>query len=174
MIDRKNHRKLRFDCNAAAGTPNTAWPTRTSTASRAEIIYPTVGMLLCNHRTSTYKKACFEAYNRWLADYCAEAPGPPPSAWPRSPCASPEDGVAELKAVKAMGFKGVMMPGDPAVEDYDSKIYDPVWATRWTGPAAQLPHPDHQVGARWRRTRAARASTASCRSSAAARTSWER
>ena len=28
-----------------------------------------------------------------------------------------------------MGFKGVMMPGDPAVEDYDSPVYDPVCAT---------------------------------------------
>jgi predicted TIM-barrel fold metal-dependent hydrolase len=28
-----------------------------------------------------------------------------------------------------MGFKGVMMPGDPAVEDYDSPLYDKVFAT---------------------------------------------
>ena len=42
---------------------------------------------------------------------------------------TPEDGVAELKAVKEMGFKGVMMPGDPAVEDYDSKVYEPVFKT---------------------------------------------
>ena len=37
----------------------------------AEIIYPTVGMLLCNHRDFDYKKACFDAYNRWIAEYCA-------------------------------------------------------------------------------------------------------
>ena len=40
----------------------------------AEIIYPTVGMLICNHADFDFKKACFEAYNRWLADYCADAP----------------------------------------------------------------------------------------------------
>jgi predicted TIM-barrel fold metal-dependent hydrolase len=28
-----------------------------------------------------------------------------------------------------MGFRGIMMPGDPAVEDYDSPIYDKVWET---------------------------------------------
>ena len=49
----------------------------------AEMIYPTVGMLICNHPDFDFKKACFEAYNRWLAEYCAEAPdrlhGGPPS-----------------------------------------------------------------------------------------------
>ncbi len=94
----------------------------------AEIIYPTVGMLLCNHKDFDYKKACFEAYNRWLSDYCSEAPDRL-HGMAQVSMRTPEDGVAELKAVKAMGFKGVMMPGDPAVEDYDSKVYDPVWAT---------------------------------------------
>ena len=94
----------------------------------AEMIYPTVGMLLCNHPDFDFKKACFEAYNRWLAEYCAEAPHRLHGLAQVS-MRSPEDGVAELKAVKQMGFKGVMMPGDPAVEEYDSRIYDPVWAT---------------------------------------------
>jgi predicted TIM-barrel fold metal-dependent hydrolase len=94
----------------------------------AEMIYPTVGMLLCNHPDFDYKKACFEAYNRWLSGYCAEAPHRL-FGLAQVSMRTPEDGVAELKAVHAMGFKGVMMPGDPAVEDYDSPIYDPVWAT---------------------------------------------
>ena len=33
----------------------------------AEVIYPTVGMVICNHPDFDFKKACFEAYNRWLA-----------------------------------------------------------------------------------------------------------
>jgi len=94
----------------------------------AEIIYPTVGMLLCNLADFDFKKACFEAYNRWLADYCAVAPDRL-FGMAQVSMRSPEDGVAELKAVKAQGFKGVMMPGDPAVEDYDSPIYDKVWVT---------------------------------------------
>jgi len=40
----------------------------------AEIIYPTVGMLLCNHKDYDYKKACFDAYNQWVASYCAAHP----------------------------------------------------------------------------------------------------
>ena len=94
----------------------------------AEIIYPTMGMLLCNHKDFDLKKACFEAYNRWLAEYCAEAPSRL-YGMAQVSMRTPEDGVAELKAVAAMGFKGVMMPGDPAQEDYDSAIYAPVFDT---------------------------------------------
>ena len=42
----------------------------------AEIIYPTVGMVLCNHPDLDYKQACFEAYNRWIAEYCSRASRP--------------------------------------------------------------------------------------------------
>jgi uncharacterized protein len=94
----------------------------------AEMIYPTVGMLLCNHPDFDFKKACFEAYNRWLAEYCAVAPDRLYGLAQVS-MRTPEDGVDELKAVKAMGFKGVMMPGDPGKEDYDSRVWDRVWAT---------------------------------------------
>jgi predicted TIM-barrel fold metal-dependent hydrolase len=93
----------------------------------AEIIYPTVGMVICNHPDFDYKKACFEAYNRWLGEYCSVAPDRLYGMGQVS-MRTPEDGVEELKAVKAMGFKGVMMPGDPALEDYDSPVYDKVWA----------------------------------------------
>ena len=40
----------------------------------AEVIYPTVGMILCNHPDYDYKKACFDAYNLWIAEYCAAHP----------------------------------------------------------------------------------------------------
>ncbi len=40
----------------------------------AEILYPTVGMVLCNHKDFDYKKACFDAYNRWIAEYCSAHP----------------------------------------------------------------------------------------------------
>ena len=41
----------------------------------AEIIYPTVGMVLCNHRDGDYKHACFDAYNLWIAEFCATDQG---------------------------------------------------------------------------------------------------
>ena len=39
-----------------------------------EILYPTVGMVLCNHKDLAYKQACMDAYNRWIAEYCAADP----------------------------------------------------------------------------------------------------
>ena len=36
----------------------------------AEVIYPSVGMVLCLHPDVDYRKACFDAYNRWLAGFC--------------------------------------------------------------------------------------------------------
>ena len=69
----------------------------------------------------------FEAYNRWLREYCGEAPDRLYGLAQVS-MRTPEDGVAEILRAKEMGFKGVMMPGNPAVEDYDSTVYDKVWA----------------------------------------------
>ncbi len=92
----------------------------------AEVIYPTVGMLLCNHKDYDYKKACFDAYNRWIAEYCAAHPerliGTGQTAM-----RSVDEGIEDLRQIKALGLKGVMMSGNPQVEDYDSPIYDPFW-----------------------------------------------
>lgn len=92
----------------------------------AEVIYPTVGMLLCNHPDFDYKKACFDAYNRWIAEYCATAPTRLLGCG-QTAMRSPAEGVADLHAIKALGLRGVMMPGHPAEADYDSPLYDPVW-----------------------------------------------
>lgn len=92
----------------------------------AEIIYPTVGMVLCNHPDFDYKTVCFQAYNRWIAEYCARHPARLLGCGQTSG-RTPADMVADFKVIKALGLRGVMMPGNPAVEDYDSPVYDPVW-----------------------------------------------
>ncbi len=92
----------------------------------AEIIYPTVGMILCNHRDFDYKKACFDAYNLWIAEYC----GPHPDRLigvGQTAMRSVEEGIEDLRKMKELGLKGVMMPGNPKLEDYDSRIYDPFY-----------------------------------------------
>jgi predicted TIM-barrel fold metal-dependent hydrolase len=94
----------------------------------AEVIYPTVGMLLCNHSDFDYKSACFAAYNRWIAQYCDRHPTRLLGCG-QTAGGSPAEMVEDMKAIKALGLRGVMMPGNPAQEDYDSPIYDPVWAT---------------------------------------------
>jgi predicted TIM-barrel fold metal-dependent hydrolase len=91
-----------------------------------EVIYPSVGMVLCNHPDFEYKKASMDAYNRWIAEYCSVDPQRL-LALGQTPMRSPEEGIADLEKLKAMGMRGVMMSGNPQVEDYDSPIYDEFW-----------------------------------------------
>jgi len=92
----------------------------------AEVIYPTVGMVLCNHRDFDYKHACFVAYNRWIAGYCGAHPERLLGVG-QTAMRTPEEGITDLRAIAALGLRGVMMPGNPAVEDYDSPVYDDFW-----------------------------------------------
>ena len=92
----------------------------------AEIIYPTVGMVLCNHRDFDYKRACFQAYNRWIAEFCSSSPARLIGCG-QTAMRSVEEGIADLHEIAALGLRGVMLPGVPAVEDYDSPVYDPFW-----------------------------------------------
>lgn len=98
----------------------------------AEVIYPTVGMMICNHHDVDFKQACFQAYNRWIAQYCSAAPerllGCGQTALP-----SVAAGIADLGAIAAAGLRGVMMPGEPGTlhadgtGDYDDPMWDPFW-----------------------------------------------
>ncbi len=93
----------------------------------AEIIYPSIGMVLCNHPDAAYKRACFNAYNRWLEEFVA---GAPTRIYGLGQVAvrSVEETVEDFVRIKEAGFKGVMMPLDPMTEfDYDDPRFDPVW-----------------------------------------------
>jgi uncharacterized protein len=94
----------------------------------AEVIYPSVGMVLCNHPDFDYKKAAMDAYNRWIAEYCSVDPLRLLAAG-QTAMRSPEEGIRDLETLKSMGMRGVMMPGEPRVEDYDSEVYDEFWET---------------------------------------------
>ena len=60
---------------------------------------------------------------------------------------SVEEGIEDVRKMKELGLRGVMLPGNPQVADYDDPIYDPFWeADGRHGYAAQLPHPDQQAG----------------------------
>jgi uncharacterized protein len=92
----------------------------------AEVLYPTVGMVLCNHKDLDYKKACFDAYNRWITEYCAAHPHRLIGCG-QTAMRTPAEGIRDLEAIRAAGLRGVMMPGHPGVEDYDSPVYDDFW-----------------------------------------------
>ncbi len=93
----------------------------------AEVIYPTVGMVLCNHKDVDYKAACFAAYNRWIAEYCEVEPNRLIGCG-QTALRNPTEGIADLESIKALGLRGVMMPGLPAYEhDYDHTDWDPFY-----------------------------------------------
>jgi uncharacterized protein len=116
----------------------------------AEVIYPTVGMVLCNHRDGDYKHACFQAYNRWIAEYCGHAPERLLGVG-QTAMRTPEEGIADLEAIKAAGLRGVMMPGVPgSEEDYDSPVYDEFWEA---AVGLELPLSFHILTTRSDRTR---------------------
>jgi predicted TIM-barrel fold metal-dependent hydrolase len=92
----------------------------------AEVIYPTVGMQLCNHPDFDYKHACFQAYNRWIAQYCAPHPDRLLGCG-QTAMRTVADGIADIRAIADAGLRGVMMPGQPGEADYDDPIYDPFW-----------------------------------------------
>lgn len=95
---------------------------------QAEFIYPTVNMLICNHPDVEFKRACSWAYNRWLQTFCGEAPDRIYGLG-QLILSSPEQGIADLKTIRDMGFRGVMMPGEPDTpEDYDQPLWDPFFA----------------------------------------------
>jgi uncharacterized protein len=91
-----------------------------------EILYPSVGMIICKHPDGDYRKACFDAYNLWIAEYCAPHPDRLFGIGNVS-LRSVEDSIAEARKIKELGLRGIMLPNFPATEDYDSRIYDPFW-----------------------------------------------
>ncbi len=91
-----------------------------------EVIYPSIGMVLCLHQDIDFKTACFAAYNRWLAKFCERDPQRLIGVG-QAAVRTIEEGIRELEAIKALGFRGVMLPGEAHVEDYDHPCYDPFW-----------------------------------------------
>ena len=92
----------------------------------AEVVYPSVGMLLCNHPDVDYQRACFQAYNRWIAEFCDYAPDRLVGIG-QTALRTPAEGIADLADIKALGLRGVMLPGIPPNADYDDPMYDEFW-----------------------------------------------
>ena len=96
-----------------------------------EVIYPSVGMLLCNHPDLELKHAMFQAYNRWIAEYCDHDRNRLFGCG-QSAMRTPEEGIADIEAIHAAGLRGIMLPGTPGPAydngpDYDDPAWDDVW-----------------------------------------------
>jgi len=94
-----------------------------------EVLYPSVGMLLCNHPDADYKKACFDSYNLWITDFQHHAPDRLVGLG-QTALRSVEEGVEDLHAIADLGLRGAMLPGFAGCHadgDYDDPKWDPLW-----------------------------------------------
>ncbi len=93
----------------------------------AEILYPSVGMVLCSHPDADYKQANMWAYNRWLQQYCDAHPDRLLGLG-QTAVRSVREAIEDMVKCKAMGFKGLMLPGYPGTEeDYGDPSFDALW-----------------------------------------------
>ncbi len=92
----------------------------------AEIIYASVGMVLCTHPDPIYKGAAMQAYNRWLQSFCEGAPNRL-FGLAMTPILTVDSAIADFRRAKEMGMVGIMMPGNPAEGEYDQPQYDALW-----------------------------------------------
>ena len=94
----------------------------------AEVIYPTVGMILCALPNADYKQACFRAFNQWMRDYCAENPRRLIGIG-QTAARTPEDMIDDFHQIVELGLKGVMVPSVSGCDrDYDHPDFDKAWA----------------------------------------------
>jgi predicted TIM-barrel fold metal-dependent hydrolase len=93
----------------------------------AEVLYTTLGMPLFSLTDADLQRACFHAYNEWLAEFCS---------YDRkrligTALISLEDigeGVKELERCAKLGLRGAMIWGSPPEDKpYSSTVYDPLW-----------------------------------------------
>lgn len=93
----------------------------------AEILYPTLAMKIFAMSDPELQRACFHAYNDWLAEYCAHAP----RRLYGIGLLSLEDielAVQDIEVIAKQGSRGVMVWGAPPEDrPYDDPAYDPFW-----------------------------------------------
>jgi predicted TIM-barrel fold metal-dependent hydrolase len=116
----------------------------------AEVLYPTLGMKLFamdNGDGGALQRACFHAYNDWLAEYCRHEP----HRLYGIGLVSLEDvglAVKDVEAIAKQGMRGLMIWGSPPAErPYDDPAYDPFWAA---AAEADLPVSLHIIAGRGR------------------------
>ncbi len=93
----------------------------------AEVLYTTLGMRLFSLDNAGLQRACFGAYNDWLAEFCSYNP----KRLVGNALVSLEDigeGIKELERCARIGLRGAMIWGSaPEDRPYSSRIYDPFW-----------------------------------------------
>src|SRR5579864_1629015 len=116
----------------------------------AEVLYTTLGMRLFSLDDAGLQRACFGAYNDWLAEFCSYNP----KRLVGNALVSLEDigeGVKELERCARIGLRGAMIWGSaPEDRPYSSRIYDPFWQA---ASELEMPLSLHVITGRGRESR---------------------
>src|SRR5438477_3399246 len=96
----------------------------------AEVLFPTIGMLLYPIADSELQWELFRAYNSWLAEeFCASCP----ERLKGIALINHEDldvALAEIRRAKELGLVGIMLPLYPGEQNaFHDRRFDPLWAT---------------------------------------------
>ena len=95
----------------------------------ATFLYPSLGLVLGGIEDPSFATACYRAYNRWLADFCA---GQPSRLYGVAmiPMQSVEHAIAELRfARRELGMRaGFIRPNPYLGRLLHDRAYDPLWA----------------------------------------------
>jgi predicted TIM-barrel fold metal-dependent hydrolase len=94
----------------------------------AEVIYTTLGFRQFWLKDPALQRACFRAYNDWLAEYCGYEPRRLAGLALIS-LYDVDEGVKELRRCRKIGLRGAMIWASPPEDrPYSDALYDPFWA----------------------------------------------
>ena len=94
----------------------------------AEVLYTTLGAHIYRMPDVELQRACFAAFNDWLAEYCAHTPTRLHGV-AMIPLWDVAAGVKELERSARLGLKGgLIWAWPPEKRRYHSEIYHPLWA----------------------------------------------
>jgi predicted TIM-barrel fold metal-dependent hydrolase len=117
------------DGRAGGWDPHTRIKDQDVDGVEAEVLYPTLCMGMFALQDAEFQKACFEAYNSWMADYCKPYPQRLVGL-SLVPLADIDWAIKELKRNAQQGLKGALIWGvAPDERPYSDPVYDPFWAT---------------------------------------------
>ncbi|MBI3303777.1 MAG: amidohydrolase family protein, partial [Deltaproteobacteria bacterium] len=96
---------------------------------RAEAIYPGIGLGFFAFPDVEFQRACFQAYNDWLSEFCSVAPDRLLGAGLLSVKGPVEWAIEEAERVAKKGLRSVSIPAVVPERPYSrSNEYEPMWA----------------------------------------------
>jgi predicted TIM-barrel fold metal-dependent hydrolase len=108
------------------GAARVAWQRKAGLA--AEVLHPTLGLLITTSPDERLQQLCCRVYNDWLAAFCAADPKRLRGMALLPARAEMADIVAEIEHAAGLGLAGVVLPARHGVTPYNMPAWDAAWA----------------------------------------------